>query len=193
MANAKISLLDYLREFKQSPRSIGSFAESGEQLSVAMAKTANVKPNDLVVEFGPGTGVITAQLLAQGVLPSQLLLVEFNAKFASNLRNRFPQLNILQGDAWQIEKIMTEHFPGRKCAAIVSSLPLLNFSKSQRGALMRAIDRVIDPERGRIIQFSYGLKVPVEAGEGYSISCSKWILKNVPPARVWHYQRHTSA
>ncbi len=193
MANAKISLLDYLREFKQSPRSIGSFAESGAQLSAAMAKAAHVKPDEIVVEFGPGTGVITAQLLAQGVLPSQLLLIEFNAKFAANLRMRFPQLNILQGDAWQIEKIMAEHFPGKKCSAIVSSLPLLNFPKAQRALLMAAVDRVLDPVHGRFVQFSYGLKSPIELGNTFTQSRSKWIVKNVPPARVWLYKRHIAA
>ena len=193
MANAKISLLDYLREFKQSPRSIGSFAESGAQLSAAMAKAAHVKPSEVVVEFGPGTGVITAQLLAQGVLPSQLLLIEFNAKFAANLRMRFPHLNILQGDAWQIEKIMAEHFPGQKCSAIVSSLPLLNFPKAQRALLMAAVDRVLDPVHGRFVQFSYGLKSPIELGDKFTQSRSKWIVKNVPPARVWLYKRQIAA
>ncbi len=193
MANAKISLLDYLREFKQSPRSIGSFAESGAQLSAAMAKAAHVKPGEIVVEFGPGTGVITAQLLAQGVLPSQLLLIEFNARFATNLRIRFPHLNILQGDAWQIESIMAEHFPDQKCSVIVSSLPLLNFPKALRGALMEAVDRVLDREHGRFVQFSYGLKSPIELGRGFTGSSSKWIMKNVPPARVWLYKRHIAA
>ena len=193
MANAKISLLDYLREFKQSPRSIGSFAESGTQLSTAMASAAHVKPDEIVVEFGPGTGVITAQLLAQGVLPSQLLLIEFNAKFAANLRMRFPHLNILQGDAWQIEKIMAEHFPGQKCSAIVSSLPLLNFPKAQRALLMAAVDRVLDPVHGRFVQFSYGLKSPIELGDKFTQSRSKWIVKNVPPARVWLYKRQIAA
>lgn len=192
MANAKISLMDYLREFKQSPRSIGSFAESGAQLSTAMAKAAHVKPGEIVVEFGPGTGVITAQLLAQGVLPSQLLLIEFNAKFATNLRIRFPHLNILQGDAWQIEKIMAEHFPGQTCSVIVSSLPLLNFPKALRAALMAAVDRVLDPVHGRFVQFSYGLKSPIELGIGFSAACSKWIVRNVPPARVWLYKRNVA-
>ncbi len=193
MANAKISLLDYLREFKQSPRSIGSFAESGAQLSTAMAQIADVKPDEVVVEFGPGTGVITAQLLAQGVLPTQLLLVEFNAKFAANLQMRFPQLKILQGDAWQIEKIMAEHFPGQTCSAIVSSLPLLNFPKAQRAALMEAVDRVLHPVHGRFVQFSYGLKSPIELGQGFTGSRSKWIMRNVPPARVWLYERQGAA
>ena len=192
MANAKISLLDYLREFKRSPRSIGSFAESGVQLSVAMAKTANIKPDEIVVEFGPGTGVITAQLLAQGVKPAQLLLVEFSAKFAANLQTRFPHLKIIHGDAWQIEALMATHFPGQKCGAIVSSLPLLNFPKSSRSSLMSAIDRVLDPLNGRLVQFSYGLKIPVEPPASFSVSPSKWIFKNVPPARVWLYERNTS-
>ena len=155
-----------------------------------MAKAAHVKPDEIVLEFGPGTGVITAQLLAQGVLPSQLLLIEFNAKFAANLRVRFPHLNILQGDAWQIEKIMAEHFPGKKCSAIVSSLPLLNFPKAQRALLMAAVDRVLDPVHGRFVQFSYGLKSPIELGNTFTQSRSKWIVKNVPPARVWLYKRH---
>ena len=187
---AKISLLDYLGEFRRSPRTIGSFAESGAQLSRAMAKAANVKQGGIVVEFGPGTGVITAQLLAQGIAPAQLLLIEFNPKFAANLRLRFPLVKVLQGDAWQIEKIMAENFPGKTCAAIVSSLPLLNFPKTQRSTLMTAIDRVLDPVHGRFVQFSYGLKMPVECGCGFSTSRSKWILKNVPPARVWLYERH---
>ena len=192
MANAKISLLDYLREFKQSPRSIGSFAESGVQLSAAMAKTADVKPHEIIVEFGPGTGVITAQLLAEGVRPAQLLLVEFSAKFAANLQIRFPHLKIIHGDAWQIETIMAEHFPGQKCAAIVSSLPLLDFPKPMRSSLMQAVDKVLDPVAGRFVQFSYGLKVPVESPLGFSASRSKWIFKNVPPARVWLYKRGKS-
>ncbi len=189
---AKISLLDYLGEFRRSPRTIGSFAESGAQLSCAMAKAANVKQGGIVVEFGPGTGVITAQLLAQGIAPAQLLLIEFNPKFAANLRLRFPLVKVLQGDAWQIEKIMAENFPGKTCAAIVSSLPLLNFPKAQRSTLMSAIDRVLDPVHGRFVQFSYGLKMPVESGCRFSTSRSRWILKNVPPARVWLYERHSN-
>ena len=186
----KITVLDYLSEFRRSPRSIGSFAESGPQLSAAMAKAANFKLGDIVVEFGPGTGVITAQLLAHGVSPSQLLLIEFNQKFVNILRMRFPHLTILHADAWQIEKILEKHFPEKKCAAIVSSLPLLNFPKSQRVELMAAVDRALDPEHGRFVQFSYGLKRPVEAASGFTASPSKWIIKNVPPARVWTYVRH---
>ena len=186
---AKISVLDYLREFRRNPRSIGSFAESGPMLSKAMAKASVASLDGIIVEFGPGTGVITAQLLAEGVAPNRLLLIEFHPLFAANLRQRFPQLKIVQGDAWKIEDILAEYFPHQKCCAVVSSLPLLNFPKVRREALMQVIDTILDPVCGRFVQFSYGLKIPLEPSANFTASCSKWILRNVPPARVWLYDR----
>ena len=62
---------------------------------------AKLKPQagDVVVELGPGTGVFTRELLAQGVRPADLILVEFNAGFATYLRSEFPDVCVLEGDA----------------------------------------------------------------------------------------------
>jgi phosphatidylethanolamine/phosphatidyl-N-methylethanolamine N-methyltransferase len=192
MTDSRFSVFAYLREFRRYPRNVGSFAESGIKLSTAMAKSVNASNGGIIVEFGPGTGVITAQLLAHGVPPSQLMLVEFNPTFAASLRVRFPQLKIIEGDAWQIETLMQKHFPGKKCAAIVSGLPLLNFPMGQRSALMKAIANVLEPRHGRFVQFSYGPKMPAKPEEGFSVFRTGWIVKNIPPARVWVYLQHSS-
>jgi phosphatidylethanolamine/phosphatidyl-N-methylethanolamine N-methyltransferase len=192
MKDSRISVFAYLREFMRQPRNVGSFAESGIDLSTAMAKSVNASQGGIVVEFGPGTGVITAQLLAHGVPSSQLMLVEFNPTFAANLRSRFPGLKIVEGDAWEIESLMRQHFPNKKCAAIVSGLPLLNFPMESRSALMKAIANVLEPLHGRFVQFSYGPKMPAKPEIGFSVFRSGWIVKNIPPARVWVYLRHTA-
>jgi phosphatidylethanolamine/phosphatidyl-N-methylethanolamine N-methyltransferase len=191
MNESRVSVSAYLREFMRYPRNVGSFAESGIDLSTAMAKSVNASNGGIVVEFGPGTGVITAQLLAHGVSPSQLMLVEFNPAFAASLRARFPQLKIIEGDAWKIESLMQQNFPGKKCAAIVSGLPLLNFPLEQRASLMKAITKVLEPQNGRFVQFSYGPKMPAKPEDGFSVFRTGWILKNIPPARVWVYLRHS--
>jgi phosphatidylethanolamine/phosphatidyl-N-methylethanolamine N-methyltransferase len=189
MTDSRVSIFAYMREFMRYPRNVGSFAESGLALSKAMAQAANASDNGIFVEFGPGTGVITMQLLAHGVSPTQFMLVEFNPIFAAKLRKRFPLVKVIEGDAWQIETLMAQHFPDQKCAAIVSSLPLLNFPEKQRSVLMKAVAAALDPRHGRFVQFSYGLKKPVEPEDGFSVSRTGWILKNLPPARVWVYSR----
>jgi phosphatidylethanolamine/phosphatidyl-N-methylethanolamine N-methyltransferase len=190
MPNTRVSNFAYLREFIRHPRKVGSFAESGRALSSAMAKAAHVSDSGIVVEFGPGTGVITAQLLAHGVSAKKLMLVEFSPTFARKLRKRFPLVKVIDGDAWKIESLMAQHFPDQKCAAIASGLPLLNFSIEQRSNLMKAVAAVLEPGQGRFVQFSYGLKMPAAPESNFSVTRTPWILKNIPPARVWTYSRN---
>ena len=38
------------------------------------------------MELGPGTGVFTRELLARGVAPANLILVEFNKEFVKFLQ-----------------------------------------------------------------------------------------------------------
>jgi phosphatidylethanolamine/phosphatidyl-N-methylethanolamine N-methyltransferase len=43
---------------------------------------------------------------------------------------------------------------------------------------------------GGLIQFSYGLKPPVAALPGrFTVRRTAFVLANLPPARVWLYQR----
>jgi phosphatidylethanolamine/phosphatidyl-N-methylethanolamine N-methyltransferase len=39
------------------------------------------------------------------------------------------------------------------------------------------------------VQFSYGLRAPVSPPAGVTVTRAAFVLRNVPPARVWVYRK----
>lgn len=56
-------------------------------------------PNDRVLEIGPGPGVLTAALLATG---AAVTAIEIDRDLSEQLRVRFPDLNLHEGDALEV-------------------------------------------------------------------------------------------
>ncbi|MEQ8657324.1 MAG: rRNA adenine N-6-methyltransferase family protein [Hyphomicrobiales bacterium] len=179
----------FLRQWAGNPMSVGAISPSGPQLAKAMAGYLNREDTGPVVELGPGTGVVTHAILERGIAPSNLTSIEYCSNFASLLRTRFPGVNVVQGDAYDLAASLGNHPP---LAGIVSSLPLFSSPPEKRRALIvSALDRLAPG--APFIQFSYAFVPPVRAESGvFSVAKSGWIWNNVPPARVWIYRRAPS-
>ncbi len=67
-----------------------------------MAKGAPADGDWPVLELGPGTGPVTAALIARGIAPERIVAVEFNPDFCSLLVERFRGLNVVEGDAYDL-------------------------------------------------------------------------------------------
>lgn len=135
----------------------------------------------LVIEIGAGTGAVTRAILARGVAPSRLLVLERSPEFCRILRGKFPELNVVQGDAALLSSYVSET---DAVLAVVSSLPLMNFPSALRGAILEQIQKVIGG-RGCVIQFTYALlgESPY-ARNGFRRDILRFIPRNLPPARV---------
>ena len=141
-----------------------------------------------VVELGPGTGVVTEAILDRGIDASRIISVEYSPDFCALLRDRFPGVHFMQGDAYAIRSSLADiaSFP---LTAVVSSLPLFTRPLTERQRLIDAALDMLAPG-APFIQFSYALVPPVPHGAGdFTIERSNWILMNLPPARVWIYRR----
>jgi len=72
--------------------------------------------------------------------------------------------------------------------AAVSGLPLVNFSKALRHRLVESAFARLEPG-APFIQFSYSLWPPIPPTAGYTMRWTRFVLRNLPPARVWVYRR----
>lgn len=179
----------FLKNWASKPLTTGAVSPSGKALTERMAETVNIQSDLPVVELGPGTGAVTKALLKRGVKPQRLFAVEFNPDFCKLLRKRFPECNILQGDAYSLKKTLKDHGI-EEAASIVSSLPLFTRPLADRIQLINAALSLM-PKGGEFIQFSYALVPPVKISElpqGSELTSSPWIMLNLPPARVWRYK-----
>lgn len=176
----------FLRNWAAHPGLTGAISPSGRALARAMARPVDARGDWPVLELGPGTGVVTAALIAAGIAAERIVAVEFNPDFCSLLVERFRGLNVVEGDAYDLEMALPPGLAG-PYAAVVSSLPLLNRELPARVALIEgALARTLPG--GGLIQFSYGLGPPVKAEPGrFVVARTAFVLANLPPAQVWRY------
>jgi phosphatidylethanolamine/phosphatidyl-N-methylethanolamine N-methyltransferase len=180
----------FLREWIANPQRTGAVAPSSPQLGAAMARWLPRDPESYVLELGPGTGAVTDALLKHGLREDRLIAIEHNANLARLLRKRFPRAQILAGDAWHLDSLLRDlPEPVASVGAVISSLPLLNFSLEQAEALAQKIRSVLQPQ-GNWVQYSYRIhKRRSRGSSSFRLRASKIVWFNLPPARVSVFQK----
>ncbi|HSP25826.1 MAG TPA: phospholipid methyltransferase [Saliniramus sp.] len=171
---------------------MGAVSPSSRSLGRAMAAyvpdPAGFDETSLVVELGPGTGVVTKCLIEHGVPESALVLVEYSEEFCVLLRSRFPAARVVQGDAYAVNEMLRGVLKGRRLEAVISGLPLFTKPDAMREEVVGGTLRHM-PAGAPFIQFSYALTVPVKPERiGARLETSPWIKRNLPPARVLVYR-----
>lgn len=176
----------FLRNWAGNPLKTGAVAPSGQELSRLMAEFVELERPGVIVELGPGTGAVTKALLDRGVPPERLVLIEYSADFCELLRTRFPAVRVVQGNAYQLGSVMAE-LGNPPIASVVSGLPLFTRPLPERQALLSDAMHLMAPG-APFIQFSYALVPAVRDLVGITWSTSRWVIANLPPARVWLYR-----
>jgi phosphatidylethanolamine/phosphatidyl-N-methylethanolamine N-methyltransferase len=176
----------FFRQFLSNPLQVSSIAPSSRWLARAMAQ--GLGPNSgRVVEFGPGTGVLTRGILAAGVKPENLTLFEMSPDFTSHLRAEFPGVTINNAPA---QAAVGSVPPG--ISAVISGLPLLSMPIPVRESIVKAAFEILAPD-GIYVQFTYGTKPALTAEQlarlGLRVTAGPKVWLNLPPARVFHFRR----
>jgi phospholipid N-methyltransferase len=171
----------FLREVAGSPRSVGAICSSSPWLSECIARHVDVTKNGYVLELGGGTGAITTSLLRRGVHPDRLVVLEKSARFAFHLKNRFPKVRVVEGDACRVEEL----FSGLgSFGTIVSGLPLHSLDTDAVARITAGCASLLSHD-GQLLQFTYAMmaRSPWVQAKLQRIA-SETVLLNMPPARV---------
>ena len=182
---------DEIRFFKgwlDGPKAVGAIMPTSSVTARSMASLINPASGLPVLELGPGTGVITRAILARGIAPSKLVSIEYSVDFHTRLQIDFPGVRFIRGDAFGLDATLGE-LNTSLFDSVVSGIPLLNFPMASRVALIEdLLDRV--PQGRPVVQFSYGPTSPVlSRGASFQVVHHDFVLRNVPPARLWIYRR----
>jgi phosphatidylethanolamine/phosphatidyl-N-methylethanolamine N-methyltransferase len=177
----------FLSTWLQSPLKMGAVSPSGPALAKAMAAEIDPSVPGLVVEIGPGTGPVTEAILARGIIPQRLVLIEFNREFCTLLRKRFPGVTVIEGDGYALADALGD-LTDKPLAAVISSLPLMTRPMPVRLRALVSALRLLR-QGAPFVQFTYAMTAPIPPRPNrYTITASPRIWMNLPPARVWVYR-----
>jgi phosphatidylethanolamine/phosphatidyl-N-methylethanolamine N-methyltransferase len=148
-----------------------------------------VDPNSSsVLEIGAGTGSVTKALLERGVAPERLFALELDPHLAAYLRQQFPAIHVLCGDAVRLAQLLPPALRAN-IPCIVSSLPLRNMRVDVRADILSAAMAMLAP-LGQFIQFTYRFRCPIPlTGGGLTTERVQRIWNNLPPATVWRFRK----
>ncbi|HEX2019199.1 MAG TPA: methyltransferase domain-containing protein [Aurantimonas sp.] len=193
--NAREQGGDWARFFAtwvRHPVKMGAVAPSSPAYCAMMVRHATTEIDGPILELGPGLGVVTRTLLNAGVAPERITSIEYDAQFARELKQRFPKVNVIQGDGFDLDKTLGDA-RDVTFAAILFAIPIASFSQARRQALFKDYFSRLLPG-GNLTQLSYLWKPPVEPVPGvFSVTQSPIVWGNIPPARVWVYDQDPPA
>ncbi|WP_237478159.1 class I SAM-dependent methyltransferase [Lichenibacterium dinghuense] len=180
----------FIKTWFENPVGTGAVSPSGRFLARAMARAVDPELPGPIVELGPGTGPVTDALIARGVDPRRLVLVEYDPHFCKLLQRRYPLATVIQGDAYDLAATL-DGVLDEPAATVVSSLPLRNQPERHRLTLLEQAFAVLAPG-GSFVQFTYGIASPMPLRSGdhpcFEAAVSPPVWFNLPPARVWVYR-----
>jgi phosphatidylethanolamine/phosphatidyl-N-methylethanolamine N-methyltransferase len=178
----------FIRSWIEKPLSIGAVTPSSKALARAMAAYVDPSSKGPVIELGPGTGPVTEALVAQGIDPARLILLEFDPTFCKLLRQRYPAATVVQGDAYSLKRVLGSHL-AEPAAAVVSGLPLFTKPLKTRLKLVYEAFALMVPG-APFVQFTYATVGPIpKALDRVRSEASERIWMNIPPARIWVYRK----
>jgi phosphatidylethanolamine/phosphatidyl-N-methylethanolamine N-methyltransferase len=175
----------FFRRWLANPLQMGSIVPSSPALCKRIVKHTKCAPDEIVVELGAGTGVISQALIDGGLAPTQLYVVEIVPDMADHLRAALPGANVIQGDARELPSLIPQEFHG-KIGTVVVGIPLVLLPVAEQARFINAIQAVA-PGLGFIL-YSYCATSPLPwKKHGLVPKREAWTPLNFPPASVWRY------
>jgi phosphatidylethanolamine/phosphatidyl-N-methylethanolamine N-methyltransferase len=184
----------FFKQWLRSPGKLGTFAPISLKLAYCAAAQIDTSSNPLVVEIGAGTGRLSRALLAKGVNPSRLAMVELDAKLSDFLKSSMSEsyqghvsANIINGDARDLKNLIPSDWVG-KVDYVVSAVPLMYMSEELREQIIQSALDVLHPLHGNILHVTYSPISPLRFMESELLAkrvVSLW--GNMPPGFVWKF------
>lgn len=182
---AKKKSKEFLSEFIKNRKQVGSVTPSSRFLVKKMLAPVDFEKGRVFLEFGPGEGVITHEIVNRMHPDARLFSFEMNAKFCETLRADVTdeRVQIIEGSATLARNLMTENGI-EKVDAIISSLPLKVIPKEVVTELIHMTEDILRPG-GVYVQYQYTLDAWKRLKGQFSEVKLDFTPLNVPPAFVY--------
>jgi len=188
----------FIREFLASPASVGAILPSSPALARRICAAADLDTTDMTIEFGPGTGVFTEEIIRRLPDPSRFFAIESNPILADATRNRCPSATVWTDCATSTKQYLAPY--GRStCDRIISGLPFASFSPELQDRLLDTILDLLSPG-GFFLTFAYLQGLAMPAGRRFrqklrerfghtNVLMTPTVWANIPPAFIYKARR----
>lgn len=186
----------FLKAFVRNAAQVGAIAPSSSELSAILADTLDWNSVNCVLEYGPGTGSVTSEIVSRLKGDTRFYSIERDPAFVAITRTRFPQVDVIEGCVTKVPELCRERGI-EKVDAVLSGLPWASFSPTLQDEALAAMFEILPPG-GQFATFAYWQGLLLPAGQRFrrfleanfsSVERTRTAWRNLPPAFVYRCVR----
>jgi phospholipid N-methyltransferase len=184
--SASSSVVLFARNFFKYPAMLGSVVPSSPFLVNDLMNQVDWDRARVLVEYGPGVGTITREILKRMRHDAHLVVIELNDDFAEYLGDNIhdPRLLVVHGSAAHVRRILAEQ--GLAPADyIISGIPYSTMPESLRREILEE-SRLALQAQGSMLVFQFTRAVLPYLKSSFGSVKLNFQLLNILPALIFH-------
>jgi phospholipid N-methyltransferase len=178
--------------FFRHPMMLGSIVPSSRFLIRQLLEPVDWGQARVIVEYGPGVGVITTEVLRRMGPDTMLIAIETNPDFVSYLRDSIKdeRLHVVEGSAESVDEILRRY--GQSNASyIISGIPFSTIPAPVRERILLKTCEVLKPG-GSFLVYQFSSRVLQDLQRIFRYVRRKFEPLNVLPAHLFFCQPDTA-
>ncbi|GLI33717.1 class I SAM-dependent methyltransferase [Desulforhabdus amnigena] len=180
--------ITYLKNFIKD-KNIASITPTSNVGVRKVCSKINFENTDLIVEYGPGTGVFSNYLLKNMRDDSRLILIERNKNFGSILKRTIqdPRVVVVNDSAENVLETLRS-YKESQADYIISGIPFIMIKEDMKNRILYNTHRALK-KGGKFLvyqtcfQADHHLKIYLD--RFFSSVETKYEIRNIPPLRLY--------
>ena len=176
----------FAKNFLQHPLMLGSFIPSSRFLIRTVLEELDFARARVIVEYGPGVGTFTHEILKRMRPDAMLVALETNSEFVRFLQGSTndPRLHVVHGSAANVQDALVAH-GARRADFVISGIPFSTLPASVREEVLHATHAVLQPH-GAFLVYQFSPMVLGNLRQVFSQVRRGFQPLNMPPAQLFY-------
>jgi len=170
---------------------LGSIVPSSRFLIKQLLQPIDWAQARVIVEYGPGVGGITAEILRRMRPDASLIAIETNPEFVRFLRSTAEdeRLHVVEASAESVVEILRQHGHER-ASYVISGIPFSTISAPVRERILRSTWSVLEPH-GSFLVYQFSTRVLQDLRRIFRYVRHQFEPLNVLPAHLFFCRSDT--
>lgn len=152
-------ILLFALNFFKHPKMLGSLIPSSRHLTDRLLRRIDWKRARLIVEYGPGVGTLTGEVLQRMRPDAAMVVIETNEEFVRFLQASLPdpRLRVVHGSAEDVGAVLARLGCG-PADYVISGIPFSTMPDGLRERILGATRAALRPD-GQLLVYQFSTKV----------------------------------
>ncbi len=178
-------MLLFAGNFLRHPMMLGSIIPSSRYLVDQVLETVAWERARVIVEYGPGVGTFTGEILRRMRSDAQLVAIETNTDFVRFLRASLPdpRLHVVQESAAEVQSVL-RRLGLPPASYIISGIPLGSMPEPVRADIAGKTRAALEPG-GAFLVYQFTARALPSLQRTFGYVERSFERRNLPPAQLF--------